>query len=159
MFDGAIYQQEMRVDLAANAMWFGWEMTRLGRSARGERFASGIWRSKVEVWQDDRLLWVDPQGIQGGGEMLDSLHGLAGCPVVASFVMLGRSVDPESVEKVRSVWQGMGEVGVTRLMEGMLCRYRGQSTMEARRWFIQVWQILRSAYLNRAACPPRVWQL
>ncbi|PSB17241.1 urease accessory protein [filamentous cyanobacterium CCP1] len=159
VFDGAIYQQEMRVELAANAMWFGWEVTRLGRSARGERFASGIWRSKVEVWQGDQLLWVDPQGIQGGSEMLDSLHGLAGCPVVASFVMLGRSVVPEDVEKARSVWQGSGEVGVTRLMEGMLCRYRGHSTTEARHWFIQVWQILRSAYLNRAACPPRVWQL
>ncbi|WP_416676345.1 urease accessory protein UreD [Egbenema bharatensis] len=159
VFDGAVYQQEMRVDLAANAIWFGWEMTRLGRSARGERFASGSWRSKIEVWQGDRLLWVDPQGIQGGSEMLDSLHGLAGCPVVSSFVMLGRSVVPEEVEKARSVWQGTGEVGATRLRDGILCRYRGQSTAEARHWFIQVWQILRSAYCNRPACPPRVWQL
>jgi urease accessory protein len=159
VFDGAVYQQQMRVDLATNAIWFGWEMTRLGRSARGERFSSGVWRSSIEVWQDDRLLWVDPQGIQGGSEMLDSLPGLAGCPVVGSFVMLGRSVAVEEVEKARSVWQGTGEVGVTRLRDGILCRYRGQSTSEARHWFIQVWQILRSAYLNRPACPPRVWPL
>jgi urease accessory protein len=158
VFNGAMYRQEMRVDLAPGAIWMGWDLTRLGRSARGEKFARGRWRSTIEVWQGDRLLWVDPQCIHGGSEMLDSLHGLAGCPVIASFAMLGQPVSPETIDKARSVWSGTGEVGVTRLMAGLLCRYRGHSTTEARRWLIQVWQEVRSTYLSRNACFPRVWQ-
>ncbi|HEY9662107.1 MAG TPA: urease accessory protein UreD, partial [Allocoleopsis sp.] len=63
VFDGAVYRQDLRVDLAPDAVWLGWDITRLGRSARGEKFASGDWRSKTEVWQGDRLVWVDPQRI------------------------------------------------------------------------------------------------
>ena len=75
VFDGANYQQQLRVDLAPNAMWLGWDITRLGRSARGEQFASGMWRSQTEVWQGDQLIWVDPQIIQGGSSVMSSLHG------------------------------------------------------------------------------------
>jgi urease accessory protein len=158
VFDGAVYQQDLRVDLAPGAIWIGWDIARLGRSARGERLMSGNWRSTVEVWQGDRLMWIDPQWIEGGSEMIDSLHGLAGCSVVASFAMLGQPVAPEEVERARSHWHGAGEVGVTRLMAGLLCRYRGHSTTEARRWFTQVWQDVRSTHLHRQPCIPRVWQ-
>ncbi|MCY7278274.1 MAG: urease accessory protein UreD, partial [Phormidesmis sp. CAN_BIN44] len=52
-----------------------------------------------------------------------------------------------------------GEIGVTRLMSGLLCRYRGASTMEARQWLIEVWRLVRSESLDRPVCVPRVWQL
>ncbi|HEY9647773.1 MAG TPA: urease accessory protein UreD, partial [Chroococcidiopsis sp.] len=82
VFDGALYRQDLRVDLAEEALWIGWEIVRFGRSARGEQFAAGQWRSHTEIWQNGRPLWVDPQGLVGGSAMLTSQHGLAGCPVV-----------------------------------------------------------------------------
>jgi urease accessory protein len=64
------------------------------------------------------------------------------------------------VEKVRNLWvDGAAEVGVSRLMSGLLCRYRGSSTIEARQWFISVWNLVRPLYLQRPVCIPRVWQL
>ncbi|HEY9698309.1 MAG TPA: urease accessory protein UreD [Trichocoleus sp.] len=175
VFNGANYQQRLRVDLAADAIWFGWDMTRLGRSARGEQFASGTWRSQTEVWQDDQLIWVDPQRIQGGSTMMSSLHGLAGYPVIASCAFVGRAVSKDLVATVRSVWEEdegkasqrdgvtademRAEVGVTRLMSGLLCRYRGNSTIEARQWFVRVWEIMRQFYLGRSVSVPRVWQV
>jgi urease accessory protein len=173
VFDGADYRQDLRVELGQGAIWLGWEVTRLGRSARGETFLTGEWRSHTEVWQGDRLLWVDPQWVKGGSAMLTSLHGLAGYPVIASFVLIGREVSKDLVGKVRSLWYGEGqeddfslpqtpnpdvaEIGVTRLMSGLLCRYRGRSTAEARRWFVAVWSLLRQDYLDRPSCKPRVW--
>jgi urease accessory protein len=170
LFNDAAYHQDLRIDLAPHATWLGWEITRLGRSARGERFLSGTWRSRTEVWQQGCPLWIDPQWIEGGAEMLSSVYGLAGCPVVASFAAIGRSVSLELVEQARELWQGEvwqgegkalairpGEAGVTRLMAGLLCRYRGHSTLEARRWFTAVWHLLRLAWLDRPACKPRVW--
>jgi urease accessory protein len=167
IFDGARYRQSMRVELEAGATWLGWDITRLGRSARGEQFLSGEWRSHLEVWQAGQLLWVDPQWILGGSEMLQSAHGLSGCTVVGSFGFVGREVSREFVAEVRSLLASEGdftefpiaEIGVTRLMNGFLCRYRGSSTTEAKQRFIQVWDLLRRHYLERSRCLPRVWQM
>jgi urease accessory protein len=162
VFDGANYHQRMRVELATGATWMGWDVVRLGRSARGEKFLSGEWRSHTEVWQAGQLLWVDPQWLLGGGEMLQSLHGLAGCSVVGSFAFVGQEVEPELLTEVRSRWSDhsdSGEIGVTRLMKGLLCRYRGHSTAAARGQFMVVWELLRSRYGDRPFCVPRVWQL
>ncbi|MBD1910994.1 MULTISPECIES: urease accessory protein UreD [unclassified Leptolyngbya] len=175
VFNGAISRQHNRIDLAEGALWIGWEITRFGRTARGERFASGEWRSRTEVWQEGRPLWVDPQWLQGGSAMLDSLHGLAGCPVVGSFSVVGQDLSPGLIDVARQFWQGrastetllpgstipqpvpLAQVGVTRLRQGMLCRYRGHSTLEARRWFAEVWHQVRQELLMRPACHPRVW--
>ncbi len=162
VFNGAIYRQDMRVELAPGASFLGWEITRFGRSARGERFLQGEWRSHTEIWQQGRPLWIDRQWLPGGEEIFNSPHGLAGQPVVASLGWVGVAVSPELVEKARSLWTSVdrrGVAGVTRLTAGLLCRYRGSSTAEARNWFTDVWELLRRSFLGRPSCPPRVWQI
>jgi len=162
VFNGAIYRQDLRVELDPGASWLGWEIARFGRSARGERFLQGEWRSHTEIWQQGRPLWIDRQYLKGGEEMLNSPHGLAGQPVIASLSWIGVAVSTEIVEQARSLWTSVerqGEVGVTRLTSGLLCRYRGASTSEVRNWFTDVWQLLRLSFLGRPICPPRVWQI
>jgi len=162
VFDGVIYQQKMRIELLADALWLGWEIVRFGRSAGGERLHSGSWRSHTEVWREGIPLWIDRQWLQK--EMIDSPHGLDGNAVVGSLVLVGKSASLELVENLRSLWTEFGyegEVGVTRLLEGVICRYRGHSTLEVRHWLIKVWQLLRAYYLNKPLdkplCLPRVW--
>lgn len=166
VFDGADYRQRLRVDLEGDALWLGWEITRLGRTARGERFSSGHWRSHTEVWQDGRLLWVDPQLILGGSGSLTSPHGLNDCPVAASFAILGQPVAQLPTDLLAQTRQlnpapapanPTLQHAATRLQSGLLYRYRGQSTLEARRWFIQVWHLLRPALVKRSGYLPRVW--
>lgn len=162
VFNGAIYRQDLRVELAPGASWLGWEITRFGRSARGERFLQGEWRSHTEVWQQGRPLWIERLWLPGGEEILNSPHGLAGQPVVASLAWVGQSVSPEIVEKARILWSAkerQGEAGVTHLISGLLCRYRGSSTVEVRNWFTDVWQLLRLSFFDRPASKPRVWQI
>ena len=162
VFNGAIYRQDLRLELAPGASWLGWEITRFGRSARKERFLQGNWRSHTEIWQQGRPLWIDRQWLKGGSEMLNSPHGLAGQPVVASLGWVGADVSPEIVAQARSLWKSVerqGEAGVTRLTSGLLCRYRGSSTSEVRNWFTDVWQLLRLSFLGRPSCPPRVWPI
>ena len=162
VFNGAIYRQNMRVELTPGASFLGWEITRFGRSAQGERFLQGDWRSHTEIWQQGRPLWIDRQWLPGGEEIFNSPHGLAGQPVVASLGWVGVAVSPELVAKARSLWTSVdrrGVAGVTRLKTGLLCRYRGSSTTEVRHWFTDVWQLLRLSFLGRPSCPPRVWQI
>lgn len=168
VFNEAIYRQDLRIELAPKASCLGWEIIRLGRSARGEKFLRGNWRSYTEIWQQGRPLWVDRQWLPGGEEILNSPHGLDSQPVVASLVWVGQPISSEVSEKVRTLWTARVETektqhskasaGVTRLLEGLLCRYRGNSTEEARSWFIEVWNLLRLSSLGKPACIPRVWQ-
>ncbi|MBW4668819.1 MAG: urease accessory protein UreD [Cyanomargarita calcarea GSE-NOS-MK-12-04C] len=166
VFDGAIYRQNLRVELAANATWIGWEITRFGRSARGEKFLTGEWRSHTEIWQEGVPLWIDRQWLPGSEEVFHSPHGLAGQPIVGTFVYVGQAVSVETVQKARSVFipdsrlqTADSRIGVTRLEHGFLCRYRGSSTTEVRNWFTNVWQLVRMSLLSRASCLPRVWMV
>jgi urease accessory protein len=159
VFNGAIYRQDLRVELATGGSFLGWEINRFGRSARGEKFATGEWRSHTEVWQQGVPLWIDRQWLPGSVEVFHSPHGLAGQPLVGSLVYVGQEVSSDLVEKARSLWDGKGEAGVTRLPCGLLCRYRGSLTSEVRNWFIGVWQLLRQSFLTRSSCVPRVWQI
>ena len=159
VFNGAIYRQDLRVELAPGASWISWEITRFGRTARGERFLQGEWRSHTEVWQQGIPLWIDRQWLPGVEEIINSQHGLAGQPVVASLVWIGQPVSPEIVQQARSLFPHPSFSGVTRLTSGLLCRYRGSSTTEAKSWFMDVWQLLRLSFLARNRCIPRVWQI
>ncbi|NJL46866.1 MAG: urease accessory protein UreD [Leptolyngbyaceae cyanobacterium SM2_5_2] len=159
VFSGAQYHQDLRVNLTPGALWCGWEITRFGRSARGERFTEGNWRSRLEVWQDQQPLWIDRQRLIGGSPALDSANGLGGHAVVGSFALVGLMPTPDQVSLVRNLWDASqsGDVGVTRLESGLLCRYRGPSSEAARRWFIAAWQHLRPWYLGRSAVISRIW--
>ncbi|MEH2419482.1 MAG: urease accessory protein UreD [Nostoc sp.] len=159
LFNGAIYRQDLRIELATGASWLSWEITRFGRSARGEKFLQGEWRSHTEIWQKGVPLWIDRQWLLGSEDIFHSPHGLAGKPIVGSLVWVGGAVSAEIVQKTRNLWNGEGEAGVTSLQYGLLCRYRGFSTSEVRNWFINVWQLLRVSFLNRGNCIPRVWQV
>jgi len=105
-------------------------------------------------------LWIDRQWLPGKEEIFNSPHGLAGKPVVASLAWVGQAVSPEIIEKARILWNSQnrqGEAGVTQLISGILCRYRGSSTAEVRNWFTDIWHLLRLSFLGRPSCLPRVW--
>lgn len=163
VFDGAMYRQDLRVELAPQASILLWEITRFGRTARGEKFLSGEWRSHTEIWQQNSPLWIDRQWLKGGEKMLESPHGLAGKPVVATLAWVGEPVTAELVEKVRAlqceatIYPVNSTIGVTRLPNGLLCRYRGSSTAAAREWFVGIWHLLRLSFSERPCCLPRVW--
>ncbi|MDJ0737570.1 MAG: urease accessory protein UreD [Nostocaceae cyanobacterium] len=159
VFDGGIYRQDLRIQLATNSSYLGWEITRFGRSARGEKFFQGEWRSNTEIWREEKPLWIDRQWLPGREDVFHSPHGLGGQPVVGSLVYVGETVSPEIVTKARCLFTSSSEIGVTRLEYGFLCRYRGCDTTEVRNWFIGVWELLRICFLNRGKCIPRVWQI
>ncbi|MGF1513632.1 MAG: urease accessory protein UreD [Elainellaceae cyanobacterium] len=170
LFNGARYHQQTRVCLEGDAMWMGWDIVRLGRSARGERFETGSWRSLTTVHQGGRLVWVDPVGVNGGSPILSSPAGLNHASVVGTFAAIGRDAPPSLAAACRQVSlrqvqgcgaggqaRGLADFGATRLMSGLLCRYRGHSTAQAKRWFEQVWTLVRKHYWQRPVCRPRIW--
>jgi len=162
LFNGACYQQEVRVELSPGAIWCGWEWARLGRTALGEGFDRGHWRSRTQITREGMPLWIDAQSSftpEGG---LGAEYGLGGYPVVGSLCWLGGAIERSLLEEIRAVFphsEKKFSVGVTRLPHGLLCRYRGQSTAEGKRLFMAVWRILSQAHDHEICSWPRVWPL
>ncbi len=159
-FDRCRYRQTTRIELAPAATCTMWEIVRFGRTASGEKFSAGNWRSHTEVWRDLVPLWIDRQYLAGDSEMLASPNGLNNDPIAASLVFVGATVSAELIDRIRTAWeQGnyRGRSGVTRSLAGVVCRYCGDSASDARHWFQQIWQLLRVFYRNRTICVPRVW--
>ncbi|TAF51716.1 MAG: urease accessory protein UreD [Oscillatoriales cyanobacterium] len=137
VFEGAVFQQDLRVDLAAGATWCGWDIARFGRTARGEGFARGTWRSRTEVWRDGVPLWIDRQVLdleadqaalidaadQGAwvdranaADLRDqdtwqSYHGLNQMPVVGTLLWIGTPINSDAtselMDKARSIWRDL----------------------------------------------------
>jgi urease accessory protein len=162
LFDGALFQQSLRIDLEPGATALLWEVTRLGRTAHGERFTSGEWRSNSEVFRQGVPLWIDRQWLPASETQWHSPHGLSGHCIVGTLAWVGQAVSPETVQHLRTLWppEQQGSIGVTRLTEGVVCRYRGQSSHAVRTGFLAIWQHLRS--ISSSSSPweiPRVWML
>jgi urease accessory protein len=160
VFDGAKFQQQLRVNLGENAVWLGWELLRFGRTARGERFNSGDWRSQTEVYRNGVPLWIDRQQLAGGSPLLDASNGLNGQPVVGTLAWIGQPVSPEIADKARHLWEMRdleGEIAVSCCQSGVICRYRGRSTQKASAAFLDLRQLLRQSHGDRPVTVPRVW--
>ena len=160
LFNQANFLQTLTVNLEPGAQWLSWDLYRFGRTAGGEQFTEGLWRSQTAVWQHDRPLWIDRQRLVGHPTDLKHPHGLAGYPVIGTLVWLGREVSPEFVQRLRDAWLALGyagQAGVSRLPLGLVCRYRGPSSAQGRDWFVQIWQQIRRQVSGESACLPRVW--
>ncbi len=156
LFDGARAAIAMRFELAGDAGFIGWDVIQLGRTASGERFASGRLRQTVELLRDDSLLWCERTVLGGGSRSLQSGAILDGAPVFGTLLASGPAIDDDMLAACRAV-SAARECGVTRLPQLLVARYRGDSAGDARMYFATLWRLLRPAFGARAAVAPRIW--
>ena len=158
VFDRARAETKMEVFLEQDALYIGWDMTCMGRTASGERFNSGELRQRTEVWQQGARLWCEYARLAGDDPMLASQAGMAGCTVSATLIAAGRDIHKDLLEQCRGVATEAGEQsGITALPRVLLARYLGASSEAAMHYFIALWSLLRPALSGRSAVPPRIW--
>lgn len=158
VFDAARAETRTEVRLQHEALYLGWDLTCMGRSASGERFNSGELRQRTEVWQQGRRLWCEYARLAGDDPMLVSNAGLAGCSVSATLIAAGREIPKDLLEQCRGVAPEAGaRAGITVLPRVLLARYLGHDSEAAMQYFIALWALLRPALAGRAAVLPRIW--
>jgi urease accessory protein len=168
LYAGGLFEQRSRVTLAPGAGWLGGEVVRLGRTAAGEDLGEGRWRSLLEILRQgatptepDRWELVDR--IELGGASLGDAHGMAGAPVFGSLVWaaprpLGGEELTRLLEDCRRDRHGLeGTMACGALDQGLVARYRGPSSRDARGWFTRLWARLRAVQGLDAPEIPRVW--
>jgi urease accessory protein len=158
VFDRARARMTTRVDLAESACYIGWDITRLGRTAAGESFDAGQFRSRTEVQRAGRRLWGDYAQIEGGAALLRSPAGLAGRPVVGTLLVVAAAAEREFRDACRGVApHGDAHYGVTAIPGVLVARYLGGSAEAARGYFVALWRLVRPALLGRDVSVPRIW--
>ncbi|OGA31817.1 MAG: hypothetical protein A3G80_03725 [Betaproteobacteria bacterium RIFCSPLOWO2_12_FULL_62_13b] len=158
VFDEALADMATCVRLHDGAVYIGWEILCLGRTAAGERFARGCMRLRNEIWQGGTRLWVERGQLEGGDPLLESPIGLAGHSVSATLIAAGGDLPDDVLAKCRGVPSGEAALGgITRLPRLAVARYLGDSGEDARRYFSSLWALLRPALKGCAAVAPRIW--
>jgi urease accessory protein len=157
LFSGALADLHSEIDLAGDACYIGWEIVCLGRTGAGERFAHGECRFETGLRRDGALLWLERGRLDGGGALMESPAGLASQPVFGTFCASAPQLAPAHLAMCRAPQPQEGEGAVTLLPGVLLGRYLGASAEAARRYFIELWRLLRPALAGREAVAPRIW--
>ena len=148
------------IHLAADALYIGWEILCLGRTASGETFAAGRHRQRFALRQHGSLLWNEQGTLDGGGAVLSSPVGFAGAPVCGTMLAAGRPVPQSLLDAARAAIASQDyapRLALTRLPNLLAARYLGQSSEEAKLAFALLWTILRPALAGQEAVTPRLW--
>ncbi|THF63299.1 urease accessory protein UreD [Pseudothauera rhizosphaerae] len=157
VYDGAVGEQALEVELAEDAVFIGSEMLCLGRTGAGERFQRGAFSLSTRIARDGRPLWLEAGRIDGGGALLDSPAGLAGQPVTGTLLATGPGLDAALLDACRAVPPAAGEGGVTLLPGLLVARWLGLHAEAGQQWLRALWRVLRPALTGRAAEAPRIW--
>jgi urease accessory protein len=156
VYDGALADIRTEVRLAGGARFIGWEIVCFGRTGSGERFGRGACTLETLVWRDDRLLRLERGRIEGGGALLDSPAGLGGQPVCGTLLASAEGLNG-LLASCRDAQPESGKGAVTLLPGVLVARYLGASSEAAKRYFTQLWRLLRPAVAGIEAREPRIW--
>jgi urease accessory protein len=159
LFEGSNAEMQLEVELAAGALFLGWEILCFGRRASGEGWHRGGLRLRTRVRQAGRALWSECANIRAGSGFDSSPVGLAGYSVSGTLVAAGTDIGAELLTACRDTVPGGRDArhGVTSTPGILLARYLGHSSQDAFRWFTSVWTVLRPALLSQPAIAPRLW--
>jgi urease accessory protein len=161
--DGAEIDLGTHVELEGDAVFIGWEILCLGRTARGERLTHGSCQQRLEVRRNGRPIVIDRTRIEGGGALLTAPYGMGGQPVLGTMIIapaLSHTGSEAIIEAMRGLAAGLpapSRAAVTTVDGALVCRYLGDSGEQARAFFAGAWSLVRPLLCGRPPCPPRIW--
>ena len=157
VFDAAYADMTNRIELERGAVFVGWDVLCLGRTARGERFGRGMLRMHTELRREGRTIWLERAVIPGGSPVLNSAAGLAGHGVSGTLLAASDKLNADLLAACREIEIAGGSGGVTLLPGLLVARYLGHSAEQARDYFTRIWHALRVPLTGAAPMAPRIW--
>ena len=167
LYADALFEQNLSVTLPMDGSFLSAEIVRLGRTAANETLGRGCWRSSLQIQRQTavgrRCELVDRLEISDAA--LKGVHGLNQQPVFGTLVWAAPFPLPtdklntllDDIRQDRNELKGTMQCGV--LPQGLIARYSGFSSRDARFWFSRIWARTRQARALAAPKIPRVWPL
>jgi urease accessory protein len=167
LYANALFEQNLSVILPKNGSFLSAEIVRLGRTAANETLGHGCWRSGIQIQRQTSkgTCWELVDRLEISDEALKSVHGLNQQPVFGTLVWAAPfplqtdliNTLLEDVRQDRNELEGTMHCGV--LPQGLIARYSGHSSRDARFWFSRIWARTRQARDLAPPQIPRVWPL
>jgi urease accessory protein len=153
IYQGAQLQSKIKVDLAANARFIGWEILSLGRPASGEGFAYGAVDLSWQIHCEQRPLFMERLRLDA--ETFAARWGLQGFSACGTF--FAKAASQASLIAVQDLIGTEPFRGVTLIDDILVCRALDSRSDRLRAFFEQVWASVRPEIAQRQACIPRIW--
>ena len=167
LYADALFEQSLSVTLPMDGSFLSAEIVRLGRTAANETLGQGCWRSSIELQRrtPEGKRWELVDKLEISNAALKGVHGLNQQPVFGTLVWAAPFPLPtdklnsllNDVRQDRKGLEGSMHCGV--LPQGLIARYSGFSSRDARFWFSRIWARTRRARNLAAPQIPRVWPL
>jgi len=161
VFDGANALSSLRFELAPDATLIAWDVTVLGRKAGDQPFASGTWRTRIDIERAGQRVWSDRASTHASDPMRRSPLGWGGHDVLATFIATGPKQLTAILPAVRAL-PVAGSAGITEVMGSssplLIARLLTDSVAPATAWLAALWRLVRPASIDRPAHPSRIWR-
>lgn len=157
VFDGARFERETRIDIAADGWFFGVESFVFGRTAMGETVRAGTVFDRWRLYRDGRLVFLDALALGDDVAVRDTLDrpaiaGGAHCLATAVFSGTGHEA---LVDRLRALPAAHGtEFGVSDLGEVVSMRLIAGDSRSMRRLILDLYT---ACLADSAFAEPRVW--
>lgn len=153
IYEGAQLKSSVKVNLAPDARFLGWEMLSLGRPACAENFDYGSADMSWHICCGERPLLLERLYLDSKAFYARwGLQGFSACGT-----LFATPASAESLIRIQALIGDTKGIGVTRIDELLVCRALDSRSDRLRAFFEQVWAILRPDTLQRKACAPRIW--
>lgn len=153
IYEGAQLKSSVKVDLAADARFIGWEILSLGRPACAENFDYGLVDLSWQIRCEDRPLLLERLYLDS--KAFSARWGLQGYSACGTLF-----ATPTSAESFVAVQDLIGDTkgrGVTRIGNLLICRALDIRSDRLRGFFENVWAIVRPDTVEREVSTPRIW--
>ncbi len=133
LFDGAIVQRLLEIEMPATAKVTAAEILTLGRTAHGERITNASWRDRWRIIRDGRLLLAENVRIDGAiSELMERPALGAGARCLATLVHVAPDAEAR-LGDVRDALAAVEGAAAASAWNGMLvARFAGTETHKTR---------------------------
>lgn len=161
VYSGASIELRTEVYLDTTSTFCGWEIVSLGLPESNKDFTDGQFYQSFSVFVDDQAMIIDRLSFSAGSPYLQSSCGFQGCPIFGSLIVGPFNDDvltitPQLVDLFERLERG-AQCGVTTIGNFIIIRYLGNCSDQAKKLFIQAWEIVRPLVSGRTAIKPRIW--
>lgn len=157
VFDGALAQMSLDVELAGDGVFCGWDFTCLGRPQSYEQYLEGSVRQRTTIQRNEHPLFREQATIDAVDAQCGSPSLLGDYCSYGSMVVAGKRAGDDVIEAARDVVSQESNVGVTRVGEVLVARWVGHNVQAGRQLFARLWSVLRPWYAGREVVMPRIW--
>ncbi|MGI4876137.1 MAG: urease accessory protein UreD [Janthinobacterium lividum] len=154
LFDASRVRRTFEAELAADARLLAVESLVFGRTAMGERFASGHVHDSWRIRRAGRLIWADALRLDGSGQAALPF-GFGDALATATIVYAGADAGEHIGEARRLVGGDRG--GATSFDGLLIVRLIAADAAALRRGVVRIAAGLRAAILNLTPRLPAVW--